>query len=300
MRKVKVTLPATVTDFGVGLHGLGLALALHVTVEIVERSDDRFVVETSGEGAGQYSTGLHHPVVLGLARVFQQLERAPTGLTIRVDSRVPPASGLGVEAAFQIAGIIGANNLFGGVLPRDTVLTLAAQLTRPDHAVTALLGGLTTSLLLDDDRLIYRSLPVAAFQVVVAVPQLDHYAPPALPSRIDVGDALHDLSRLPLLIEALRSGDHDLLAASLDDRLLAPLLQRAIPGFDHVVTVAKRNGASAVAISGGGPALIAFARSQPQPLAEAMTAAFTAAGIDVRTWIVPVDRQGVVLSVAQS
>ncbi len=299
MRKVKVTLPATVTDFGVGLHGLGLALALHVTVEMVERSDDQFVVETSGEGAGQYSTGLRHPVILGLARVFQQLERAPTGVTVRVDSRVPPASGLGVEAAFQIAGIVGANNLFGGVLARDAVQTLAAQLTRPDHAVTALLGGLTTSLM-DDDHLIQRSLPVAAFQVVVAVPQLDEYIPPALTGRIDVDDALYDLSRLPLLIEALRSGDHDLLAHSLDDRLLAPLLQRAIPGFDHVVTVAKRNGASAVAVSGGGPALIAFARSQPQPLAEAITAAFAAAGIDVRTWIVPVDRQGVVLSLAQS
>ncbi len=148
--------------------------------------------------------------------------------------------------------------------------------------------------------LIYRSLPVAAFQAVVAVPQLDQYAPPTLPNRVDTSAALHNLSRLPLLIEALRSGDHDLLARSLDDRLLAPLIRRAIPGFDHVVTVAKRNGASAVAISGGGPALIAFARAQPQPLADAMTAAFAAAGIEVRTWIVPVDRQGVVLSVAQS
>ena len=144
MRKVKVVLPATVTNLGPGLNSLALALALHVTVEIIERTDDIFTVETSGEGAGYYSTGLRHPVVLGLAYIFQKLERAPLGLTIRVDSRIPPASGLGSEAAFLIAGVIGANNLFGNPFNRETIVTLAAEVCRrPDHAVTAILGGLT-------------------------------------------------------------------------------------------------------------------------------------------------------------
>lgn len=300
MRKVKVTLPATVTDFGVGLHGLGLALALHITVELIERTDDQFVVETSGEGAGQYSTGLRHPVVIGLTRVFQRLEQSPSGLTIRADSRIPPNSGLGVEAAFEIAGIIGANNLRGGELSRSDVLTLAAQVTRADQAAAALLGGLTTSILSDTDGLITRSLPVAALQTVVVVPELDMYAPPTLPPRVASEDALHDLSRLPLLIEALRTGDHDLLAETISDRLYTPLAQRAIPAFEHVVTIAKRNGASAVAISGGGPALIAFTPADPRPLADALVTAFASSDIKARVWVAPVDRQGVVLSVAQS
>ncbi|MEO8393902.1 MAG: hypothetical protein ABI700_13000, partial [Chloroflexota bacterium] len=177
MRKVKVVLPATVTNLGPGLNSLALALALHVTVEISERSDDIFTVETSGEGAGYYSTGLRHPVVLGLSYVFQKIERAPLGLTIKVDSKIPPASGLGSEAAFLIAGVIAANNLFDHPFNRETIITLAAEVCRrPDHAVTAIHGGLTSSLL-DGETILYRRLPIQpnGLQMVVVVPQIERY-----------------------------------------------------------------------------------------------------------------------------
>ncbi len=300
MRKVKVVLPATVTDLGPGIHSLGLALALHATVDVIERSDDRFTVETSGEGAGRYSTGLRHPVILGLTRVFQALERAPTGLTIRVDSRIPSGSGLGAEAAFVIAGVIGANNLFGSPFNRDQVLTLAAQACRrSDHAVTAILGGLTVSLLEGED-LVYRPLPIQSMYTVIVLPEFD---PPEqrspLPDRIPTADALFNLAHLPLLIDALRSGDLDLLASSLEDRLFAPVRQTAIPGFEQVVRAAKFGGASAVALCGGGPALIAFANARHRQLADLMVTAFADVDIHARAWVVPVDTQGVVLSVAE-
>ena len=300
MRRVKVILPATVTNLGPGLNSLALALSLHVTIEIIERGDDTFVVETSGEGAGYYSTGLRHPVALGLIRVFQKLEQAPAGLTIRVDSRIPPASGLGVEAAFLIAGVIGANNLFGNPFTREQVLTLAAQFShRADYAATAILGGLTSSIM-DGDSLIYRSLPIQAIQTVVVVPQLDNYDPPNAPERVLLADALHNLACVPLLIEALHHGDTALLAHVLDDRLILPLRKAAIPGFDHVVSIAKRGGASAVILSGSGPALIAFAPANHRQLGAAMVDAFASIGITARSWVAPVDTQGVVISVAQS
>jgi homoserine kinase len=301
MRKVKVVLPATVTDLGPGIHTLGLALALHATVEIIERGDDRFTVETSGEGAGSYSTGLRHPVILGLTRVFQTLERAPTGLTIRVDSRIPLSSGLGAEAAFVIAGVIGANNLFGSPFNLDQVLTLAAQACRrSDHAVTAILGGLTVSLL-DGETLVYRPLPIQSMYTVVALPELDppDQRPPP-PDRASTADALFNLARLPLLIEALRSGDLALLASSLEDRLFAPARRALIPGYEQVVRTAKEGGASAVALCGGGPALIAFASTRHRQLADLMVTAFAEVDIRARAWVVPVDTQGVILSVAES
>ena len=300
MRKVKVVLPATITNLGPGLNSLALALALHVTVEIIERSDDLFTVETSGEGAGYYSTGLRHPVVIGLSYIFQKLERAPLGLTIKVDSKIPPASGLGSEAAFLIAGVIGANTLFGNPFNREAVITLAAEVSqRPDHAVTAIHGGLTTSVF-DGTALLYRRLPIQALQMVVVVPQLEHYAPHGIGERVPSADALHNLACLPLVIDALRTGDLGLLASVFEDRLMAPLNTAAIPGYDHVVSVAKRNGASAITLSGNGPALIAFASANHRQLAEIMVDAFASAGVTARTWVVPLDTQGVVISAAQS
>jgi homoserine kinase len=303
VRKVKIRLPATVTNLGPGINSLGLALGMYTSVDITERHDEKLVVETEGEGAGRYSLGLRHPVVLGIMRVFQHLERAPLGLTIRVENPIPLGSGLGVETAFWVAGIIGANNLMGNPFGRDAVLELAAAVSgQPDHAVTAVRGGLTTSTVIDG-KITYRSLPVTSLRVVVALPEIDTYADDiegVVPERVLLADALHNLSQIPMLLDALREGDHKLLKQVMDDRLYTPFLRPFIPGFDRVIELAQRAGASGITFSERGPALIFFASEDHRRLADTLENAFRAAGLSARLWILPVDTQGLVVSMAQS
>ncbi|MFN8374281.1 MAG: homoserine kinase [Anaerolineae bacterium] len=303
MRKVKISLPATITNLGPGLNSLGLALNLRTTIEIRERSDEQLLVETEGEGAGRYSIGLRHPVVLGMIRVFQQVERAPLGLTIKVESAIPAACGLGAETAFVLAGIIAANNLMGNPLNREQTLDLATQATKhADGVVTAMVGGLTASAV-RDGKVTFRSLPVTPLTLVAAVPEAESYADAArtvTPDRVPLADALANLSHVPLLLDALRLGDLKLLAHVIDDHLRAPLLQKHIPGYGHVVEMARRAGAQAFTLSGDGPTLIAFAEKNHRQIAEALQTAFQNSGVKARTWILNTDTQGVVLSVAQS
>lgn len=300
MRKIKITLPATATSLGPGLNSLGLALGLYCTVEITERRDETLLVETAGEGAGRYSVGLRHPVALGMMRVFQQQERAPLGLTVRVINHIPPDSGLGAEATLWVAGMIGANNLLGNPYSRRAVLDLAARVTRqPDSAVTAILGGLTASIL-DGDTLIYRAFSAAPLTVVVALPQLEQYAADTHPERVPLADALFNLGRVPLLLDALRDGDLKLIAQVLQDKLRLPHLKPQLPGYDRAVEMALQTGAAAVTLCGGGPALIAFADSEHRRIATAIELAFENAGVAARSWVLPVDTQGVVVSMAGS
>src|SRR4029079_9284320 len=79
------------------------------------------------------------------------------------------------------------------------------------------------------------------------------------PERVSWSDAVHNLSRIPLLIEALRTGDLALIAQVIEDRLYLPYLKSHIAGYDHVVEMARRSGAQAVTLTGDGPAIIAFA-----------------------------------------
>ncbi|NWG17070.1 MAG: hypothetical protein HXY41_10580 [Chloroflexi bacterium] len=303
MRKIKITLPATITNLGPGLRSLGLAVGLYCTVEIVERRDETLLVETEGEGAGHYPIGLRHPVVLGVMRIFQQQERAPLGIGVRVDNHIPLDSGLGAETAFWVAGIIGANNLLGNPYPRSRILEMAALFSKqPDSAVTAILGGLTTSIL-EDKMLTYRSLPVTSMQVIVIMPELENYGGEARlgrPERVPVADALYNLSRVPLLVEALREGDLSLIARVMDDRLRLPYLKPHIPGYDHAIEMARRAGAVAVTPSGDGPALLVFAADNHRTIATTLEVAFENAGVQARSWVLPLDTQGVVVSVAQS
>ncbi len=303
MYKVKITLPGTVTNLGPGLNSLGLAIGLYTTVEISKRNDETLLVETSGEGSGRYGTGSRHPVVLALMRVFQKQERAVLGMTIKISNNIPLDSGLGAEAAFWVAGVIGANNLLGASYTRDMMLGIAAEISHwPDQTITSILGGLTANVV-NADTLTHRSLPVSGMSVIVVLPELADYdadVERVKPERVPLNDAIYNISRIPILLEGLRSGDLSLIGQALDDRLLLPYLKVHIPGYDHVIEMARRAGAQAVTLSGGGPAITVFASANHAKIATAMEAAFNNVGVKARSWVLPIDRQGVVISVAQS
>ncbi len=303
MRKVTIRLPAVITDLGAGVGTLGLAVGLYTTIEIAERRDHQLIVETEGEGAGHYSTGLRHPVVLAMMRVFQKLERAPLGFTVRLTNDIPLEGGLGAEAAFLVGGLIGANNLLGSPFTRTELLQLAAQISRrPDSITATLLGGLTTGIL-EGETLIYRTLTVKSIKLVIIVPDIEAYTDAVratIPQRVLYEDAAHNLQRLPLLIEGLRSGDLQLIQRGLADKLQAQYLIPRLTGYAHVVEVARRAGAVAVGICGSGPALVAFTEAHHDALAQVLVTAFENTGVDARAWVVSVDTQGVVISAVQS
>jgi homoserine kinase len=298
MQRVKITLPAVLTHIGPAVSGLGLAFGLRMTVEISERSDDQWIVETIGEGAGRYGLGLRHPVTQGMIRVFQQVETAPTGVHIRVNNPIPYGADLGVETIFMCAGVVGANNLVGNPLKRADAIALAAKASgRVDQAATTILGGLNACITLDDIPH-YRTLASMPLKAVLALPQLgDDAKDPPAPSRttrIGLEDALHNLARVPLVMEALRGGDLPLLARLFDDHLPQPKLSR---GFDRAVQAAKDLGA---AVTQTGSAVLAFSNEDHHVLADAIQAAFNAVGVIARWWSLTVDTQGVVVSAVSS
>ncbi|MDX1995955.1 MAG: homoserine kinase [bacterium] len=299
MQKIKICLPATITNFGPGVQSLGLAVGLYVTVEISGRKDDALKLDMKGEGADHLTSPLKHPVVLGVERFFQTIEKTHLGINIRVENQIPLNSGLGAESAMMLAGILGANFLMGEVYTWADLLEIAADLIQPDRVVTAIHGGLTASLL-HEGELTYRSLPAAALKVIVIVPQIEPYSPPELPERVLLSAALHNLQRMPLFIEALRLGDLKLLARMMDDRLSLPQRSGAIPGYEAVVATARRMGALAVSLSGEGPTMIAFAENRQERIADEMRLTLRDAGIMARTWVLPVDTQGIVFSIMQS
>ncbi len=299
MQKIKIRLPATLVNFSPGLTSLGLALALYTSVEFSQRSDDSLIVDPQGEGAGRYAVGLRHPVVLGMSRVFQRLERAPLGVNIKIDNQIPVGSGLGAETAFLVAGVMGANNLLGHPLTRDQALELAAQISRSDSAVTAVLGGFTASML-EGERLVYRSLPLSSMRVVVVLPQMDNFTRPALVERVPLVAALNNISRIPLFLEALRTANYPLLADTLVEHLHLPRLLAQIPGYAQLEEVAKRAGAAAVTLVGDGPALVIFTENKHEEIASVAQRVLRSSGLSARTWVLPLDTQGILVSIMGS
>src|SRR5690606_2127867 len=123
---------------------------------------------------------------------------------------------------------------------------------------------------------VYRGLDIVPLRVALAVPKLAGYEGGQIqhPSLVALEDAVFNIGQTALLVEALRTGDFDLLADSMGDRLHQPHYIGHIPGFEEARQAAYDEGAVAVTLAGNGPALMAIAENYHQAVADAMQNAF--------------------------
>jgi homoserine kinase len=280
----RVRVPATTANIGPGFDCLGLALDLWNEV--------RFSLEGDGVAVtveGPDPVGLPRDESNLVARAFLRLceeagKAPPSGLRIHCDIRVPMSSGLGSSSTAIVAGLLGANALMGRPFDRDQILELAADVEgHPDNVAAALLGGLTI-VVQKDDRLLTKKILVPEVHVALAVPDLPFSTSAAraeLPTEVSMADAVFNLQRTPLVVEALRSGDYELLSQVMDDRLHQASRLKRIPGGRTAWLAALNAGAAAVAVSGSGPSLIAFVSlaTDASRVARVMAEAFAAEGV---------------------
>jgi len=300
LRSVTVAVPATTANLGPGFDCLGLTLDLwnEVTVSL-EGVGVRISVE--GEGAGRLPEDESNPIAAGTLALLAEHGVLPQGLAIECRNAVPPASGLGSSATAAIAASVAANTLLGGPLTRhDIMLRAVHQEGHPDNVAAALFGGLV--LVAQDDgeaesdapsgagRFIVRRFDLPRLDVAVVVP--DHRsttraARAKVPRQVSLEDAVFNIGRTALVIDALRTGDLELLRSAMDDRLHQGVRMASIPGATAALRAGREAGAAAVALSGSGPSLIAFAGSPGDAGAAgaAIVAAFGEAGATARAFI---------------
>ena len=279
----RVRVPATTANLGPGFDCLGLALDLWNEVRFTLEGDG-VVVTVEGE-SGELPSGAANLVAQAALRVYEEAgAAAPAGLTIDCDVRVPLASGLGSSSSAVVAGLLGANELLGHPFKREALLELAADIEgHPDNVAAALLGGLTI-VVRKDERLLTKRILVPEVHVALAVPDLTfstRTARAGLPTEVSMTDAVFNLGRTPLVVEALRTGDYGLLSQVMDDRLHQASRLKRIPGGRTAWLAALNAGAAAVAVSGSGPSLIAFVSlaTDASRIARVMAEAFAAEGV---------------------
>lgn len=287
VQRVRVRVPATSANLGPGFDCLGLALDLwNETVFSLEGEGMNLTCE--GEGA-QIPPGERNLVIQGM-RFFCDTHSLlfPRGLKIHAENHIPIGSGLGSSAAAALTGLLGAAALLAEPLADHEALDLAAKMEgHADNAAAALLGGLVL-VAAGKSGWVVRRVEIPAIQTAVVLPAVElptHTARAALPGEVSLKDAAYNLGRAVLVVEALRTGDLDLLNQVMDDRLHLPYRLPLIPGGQHALDAAYQSGASAVTLSGAGPSLIAFTAGNPASAAEAMIAAFAKEGFTARAFL---------------
>ncbi len=302
MQSITVHVPATTANLGPGFDSLGLALDLwnQATFELIGNG---IQVEIHGEGKERLATDTRNLIAQAALKVYAITGNLPViGLKIRCQNCIPLGSGLGSSAGAVLAGLMGANALLDNPLDQEQILDLATEMEgHPDNVAPGLFGSLVISTTLipepTDNRppIVARRVTVPMLETAVVVPAIDlptKKARAALPVQVAIRDAVFNIGRVALVVEALRSGDLDLLGKVMDDRLHQPYRFKLIQGADEAVQAAHDAGASAVALSGAGPGIVAFTKKGANQVVTAMINAFGAVGVNARGWVLKVAENG--------
>lgn len=267
---VHARVPATSANLGPGFDALGLALSIFddVTARVI---DHGLAIEVEGEGA-DLATDETHLVIRAMRAAFERLGGQPSGIGLHCVNRIPHGRGLGSSAAAIVAGILLARGLVEdgtATLTDADVLALACAVEgHPDNVAACLLGGLTIAWT-DAVAHAVRLDLASSIRPVVFIPPFQastEIARGLLPDTVPHRDATFAVGRAALLIAALTGADDDALLTATEDRLHQSYRAPAMPDSAELVLRLRSAGIPAV-ISGAGPTVLVFARSEAESAA---------------------------------
>ena len=310
--RVRVFAPATLSNLGPGFDVLGLAVERPGDYVAAEWSDASGVniVEVCGDGARLPTDPNANVVGIAAAAVLRAYDsratvRRPPGVRLWLDKRMPLASGLGSSAASSVGGALAVAELLGGVFDRDELIMCALEgeramsgLVHADNVAPCVTGGIT--LIRSYSPMELLSLPVPdGLRIAVVHP---HTAVVTAEARrlvaersFKITQAVANLGQLGALVTALHRSDLELFGRSISDALVEPVRAPLVPGFSAVKQAALEAGALGCSLSGSGPSVFAFARSddQAQDLADRMATRFRdAAGLESDSYVGKVNMRG--------
>ena len=257
---MKVSVPATIANFGPGFDVFGLCLEKPRDFIRVELSDE---IEVKVKG---YKVPEEPDKNVASVSALSLLRQAgvESGFKMKLKKGIRPKSGLGSSGASALGGALAVARLLD-IENREIILRAALEGERAasgsphgDNVVPALFGGFV----------VLKSLfPLEVFKIdaklklVVVLPEVEvstKRAREVLPKYVPLSDAVRNLALASSLVLALENGDIEEVGKLLDDYLAIPYRKPIIPWFDKVRKAALESGAYGVSISGSGPAVFAL------------------------------------------
>ncbi|MFW6174811.1 MAG: homoserine kinase [Chloroflexota bacterium] len=292
--RVTVRVPATVANMGPGFDCIGVALDIWNELT-VERG--AFSVSVSGDGEESLPRDERNLVVRGLRAAFASRQEKVPEVRYICRNDIPYSRGLGSSSAAIVAGLLAGFALLDHAPePRD-VLDLAADIEgHPDNVAPAILGGCQIGVHSGEHWITSRVPLPQKLKAVVMAPDVEGETAEAralLATEVSRADAVFNIGRAALLVNALCSGQLELLKDATEDRLHQPARSRVYRSLNTVIRAAMTGGAKGAFLAGAGPAVMALTAGREYTVAYEMTEAARLHGIDAKTRVVsPSDRGG--------
>ena len=285
MTGIRVAAPATTANLGPGYDCLGMALDMWNTVEVEQlTSGGTPSVTVSGEGAGELESGTGNLVYRSMEFLYRELGRPMPAVQVACENEIPLARGLGSSAAAIAGGLAAANALSGSELSPRELLEMAATVEgHPDNVAAAVMGGL--QLVVTEENTLY-AVPVSVppgIHAVVFIPDIriaTSDARSVLPQQLSVADAVHNMSRVGLLVAGMATNHPEYLSVATQDKLHQPYRQPLFPAMKLLMKAAMDAGALGSFLSGSGSTVLALTKGREMTVAYEMAEAARQATVE--------------------
>ncbi len=256
-----ITLPATSANLGPAFDAAALALNLTIRVRACEAAE--FSIHAEGRDSDVCGNVERNLILDTYGEVMRAEGLTATPLALEIHNEMPIGKGCGSSAAARLAGIALALRFGDLDWDRNRIIDEAARREHhPDNAAACWMGGLTVARMSKDG-----GTQVATFTpkhdwplllAIPATPLATEDARSVLPDRYSRADAVANIQNSLLLIAAFTQDRRDLLRLALDDRIHQPYRAALCPLLPAIAFLSEDSGLMGTALSGAGPAVLAF------------------------------------------
>lgn len=255
----RIQVPASTSNLSAGFDILGLALNIYNTFD-VELSEKNILINVEDKYNNEnnlflqaYKKGIDYLGIQDHIRV-----------TFNYD--IPIERGLGSSSSLIVAGLMAASVLHDSKLSKDEIFQLASQMEgHPDNAAPCIYGGFTASII-EDGKFYTHNIQIDdGYYFYVFIPDFAISTSEArfiLPKSFETKTLVSNSAKAIYLIEALKTGNLELLKKCYDQNVHEPYRKKLIYEFDELKNIFIKDTDGVFFISGSGSTCFGIARKK--------------------------------------
>lgn len=251
---VKIQVPATTANVGVGFDCLGIALNLY-TYFTFEEAD-----EFSISGCEERFQNEDNLVYTSFLKALTYLKKEVKGVSIIIDSNVPVSRGLGSSATCVVGGVLGAYELTNTEIDKEAILKICTEIEgHPDNVAPAIYGGLMASYQSEKSVISVPYLVDERFHFLALIPDFEtktEEARKVLPKELPFATAVRNSAKLSVVLKGFEMYESNILSEVMSDEIHEPYRKPLIHEYDEVRAICEEIESVCFYISGSGSTLM--------------------------------------------